>query len=73
MHPEITYHLVKHKVQADHTWERQRRSRLAHGDPAPDAIAFEGPVEHLSFAARVRALVESLRGGHDVTAGTAGA
>jgi hypothetical protein len=74
MHPEITYHLVKHKIQDEHAWaERQRRNRIAHGDPSPDAVAFEGPVEHLSFAARVRAIVGSLRIGGNVAAGTAGA
>jgi hypothetical protein len=69
MHPEITFHLVKQKLADEHAWaERQRRSRIARGDPAPDAIAFDAPVEHLSFAARVRALVDTLRGGSDLPA-----
>jgi hypothetical protein len=37
--------------------------------PSPDAVAFDGPVEHLSFTARVRMLVATLRGGSDVAAG----
>jgi hypothetical protein len=69
MHPEITFHFVKGKLADEHAWaERQHRVRIARGDPSPDAVAFDGPVEHLSFSARVRALVETLRSGSDVAA-----
>lgn len=62
MHPEVMYQLARQKIQDEHAWaERERRSRIARGESSPDAVAFEAPVEHLSFASRVRALMGSFR------------
>ena len=61
MHPEVMYQLAKIKIQDEQAWAaRERRIRLAHGEPSPDAIAFERPVVHLSFTSRIREFVGSL-------------
>ena len=69
MHPELAYQLAKMKMAEDLAWaERERRARLARPQPAPDAVAFERRGEYLSFSARLRVLVGSIR----LTGGTAG-
>jgi hypothetical protein len=62
MHPQTMYKHATLKI-ADEVAraERERRNRIARGEPSPDAIAFEAPVEHLSFTSRLRLLVGSVR------------
>jgi hypothetical protein len=62
MHPEILRPHAKIRLSDDLTWaERERRSILARRGPTPGAIRSDPPVQHLSFAWRIRTLLEVLR------------
>ena len=64
MHPDTMVHLANLKIADELAWaERQRRARIARGASSPDAVSFEGEVQHLSFAARVKAAVAAIVGG----------
>jgi hypothetical protein len=61
MHPEMLRQQAKIRIAEELTWaERERRALLARRAPAPDAILSDPPVEHLSFAARVRTILDIL-------------
>ena len=66
MHPEMLREQAKIRISDDLTWaERERRAILARRTPSPDAVMSDPPVEHLSFAARVRTILDIL---HPVSA-----
>ena len=74
MHPETMYRVATPRIADEGARvERERRARIARGEPSPDAIAFEAPVQYLSFAARLRALLGAIRLGGGLSTGAAGA
>jgi hypothetical protein len=61
MHRETLRHQAKIRIAEELTWaERERRAILARRGPSPDAIRNDPPIEHLSFAARVRTILDVL-------------
>jgi len=61
MHPEMLRPHDKIRLSDELTWaERERRSILSRRGPTPGAIRSDPPVQHLSFASRVRALLDVL-------------
>ena len=61
MHTETMRARANEKIAEELAWaERQRRARLSRTVPAPDAVAFGEPVEHLSFTTRLRTAVGAL-------------
>jgi len=61
MHPEMLRPHAKIRISDELTWaERERRSILARRGPTPGAILSDPPVQHLSFASRVRTILDIL-------------
>ena len=61
MHRETLRHQAKIRIAEELTWaERERRAILARRGPSPDAIRNDPPIEHLSFASRVRTILDIL-------------
>jgi hypothetical protein len=61
MHPEQLRAQARIRIADELTWaERERRALLARRGPSPDAVLSDPPIEHLSFAARVRTLLNML-------------
>jgi hypothetical protein len=72
MHPEILRPKVKIKIGDELTWaERERRAILSRRTPAPDAVMSDPPMEHLSFAARVRTILDILHPVSELPVGVA--
>jgi hypothetical protein len=62
MHPEMLRYQARIRIADDLTWaERERRALLARRGPSPDAVLSDPPIEHLSFTARVRTLLDVLQ------------
>jgi len=61
MHPEMLRPHAKIRISDELTWaERERRSILARRGPTPGAIRSDPPIQHLSFASRVRTILDIL-------------
>lgn len=72
MHPDILLEQARFKMSDDRgSVERSRRERLARPTPQPDAVILEPRIEHLSFAARVRAILDILHPANGHPVGTA--